>query len=80
MQTALEAANEDLAKFLEAAWESWLRTAKMEFDSESVLLFCRAMDDLVPSLKGHLFNTYFEGLIADADEDDRAMFPAGLMR
>jgi hypothetical protein len=80
MQTALEAANEELARSLEAAWESWLRRAKMDFDSESVLLFCRALDELVPSLKGHLFNTYFEGLIADADEDEQAMFPAGLMR
>lgn len=80
MQPAIEAANEDLAKLLEAAWESWLRKAKMDFDSEAVLLFCGALDELVPSLKGHLFNTYFESLIAEADDDDQAMFPAGLMR
>ena len=78
MQTALETANEDLARTLEAAWKSWLHKTGMTFDGEAVLLFCKALDDLIPPLKAHLFSIYFDGL--NTNEEEEATFPAGIFR
>jgi hypothetical protein len=79
MQTALETANKDLARTLEAAWESWLEKTGLAFDGEAVLLFCKALDDLIPPLKSDLFSIYFDGLNTK-DDEEQGTFPAGLFR
>ena len=78
MHHSIEAANAELAQSLEAAWESWLSKSGMAFDGEAVLLFCKALDDMVPPLKSHLFNIYFHGLNANTEDEQGS--PAGLFR